>query len=129
MREQAPRRLFPWCSCPWFRAYQRGIRMIQKAEETGKFGWDKAALTALLPLLLSACQSTPPSELASDLAEPAVVTATANPTDAAAPDVFPAPRPLDQPASFKPRALASVAPRRIEAAIEVQELRAPKRAP
>jgi len=103
--------------------------MIQKAEETRKFGWGKAALTALLPLLLAACQSTPPSELASDLAEPAVVTATANPTDAAAPDVFPAPRPLDQPESFKPRALASVAPRRIEAAIEVQELRAPKRAP
>jgi murein DD-endopeptidase MepM/ murein hydrolase activator NlpD len=98
--------------------------MIQRAEESGKFGWGKAALAALLPVLLAACQTTPPTGLANDLAEPAIVTASAD-AGRPAPDITPIPRSLAQQESSKPRELAFAAPRRAKAAVEVQELRAP----
>ncbi|HEX3944977.1 MAG TPA: peptidoglycan DD-metalloendopeptidase family protein [Rhizomicrobium sp.] len=81
-----------------------------------------------MPIAPAACQSSPPSELASGLAEPAVVTASANPGGADAPDVSPVPRPVEQHKPAKPRELAFAASRRPKAAVEVQELRAPKQA-
>jgi murein DD-endopeptidase MepM/ murein hydrolase activator NlpD len=79
-----------------------------------------------MPLLLAACQSTP-AELANDLAEPAVVTASADPGDAQTPEATPVPRSTEPQETARPRELVSVAPHP-KAAVEMEELRAPERA-
>ncbi|HEX3652861.1 MAG TPA: M23 family metallopeptidase [Rhizomicrobium sp.] len=100
--------------------------MVQRAEEKANFGWGKAAWSAFVPLLLlGACQSTP-TELASDLAEPAVVTASAGPADAQTADIAPAARP--EPEASRPRELVSI-PSQRRAAVEIEQLQAPNQAP
>ena len=98
--------------------------MIQRAEKRANFDWGKAAAILLLPLLVAACQSTP-AELASDLAEPAVVAASANPADA---QMAEADAPPQAGPQSSPRELVSIPPQP-KAAVEMEQLQAPNQAP
>lgn len=98
--------------------------MVQRAEKRANFDWGKAAAILLLPLLVAACQSTP-AELASDLAEPAVVAASANPADA---QMAEADAPPQAGPQSSPRELVSIPPQP-KAAVEMEQLQAPNQAP